>query len=86
LITVIEPPPQANRVALALAVAKARNDAELTLDQLAERSGVSRRMLVEIEHGRINPSAYLLHAIAHATNSHFGELILALCDGHPPPG
>lgn len=82
----IEPPPPANIAALGLAVARARLDADLTLEGLAERSGVSRRTLIEIEQGRVNPSAKVLHAIAHATNSPIGALLVSACDGHQPPG
>lgn len=37
-----------------------------TLDELAHRSGVSRRMLINIEHGEANPSIATLLRISHA--------------------
>ena len=37
-------------------VRRHRGDRGWTLDELAERSGVSRRMLISIEHGEGNPS------------------------------
>jgi len=43
-----------------------RNGRGWTLDQLAERSGVSRRMLVSIEQGAANPSIATLLLISDA--------------------
>src|SRR5256885_16764229 len=43
-----------------------RNSRGWTLDQLAERSGVSRRMLVSIEQGAANPSIATLLLISDA--------------------
>src|SRR5215831_14978790 len=43
-----------------------RNSRGWTLDQLAERSGVSRRMLVSIEQGSANPSIATLLRISDA--------------------
>ncbi len=37
-----------------------------TLDQLAERSGVSRRMVVNVEQGASNPSIATLLRLSHA--------------------
>ena len=45
-------------------VRQGRNSRGWTLDQLAERSGVSRRMLVSIEHGAANPSIATLLRIS----------------------
>lgn len=59
--------------ALGHAVAKARRAANLTLDGLAERSGISRRMLVEVEGGRINCTIGVLHGIAHAVGVPSGD-------------
>ncbi|MET8351456.1 helix-turn-helix transcriptional regulator [Micromonospora sp. NPDC005206] len=75
----IEPPPPADLAALGHAIAKARQAANLTLDGLAERSGLSRRMLVEVEQGRKNCSIGVLHAIAHAVNVPLGDLAQAAC-------
>ncbi|MBQ0990714.1 helix-turn-helix transcriptional regulator [Micromonospora sp. H61] len=75
----IEPPPPVDLAALGHAVANARYAAGLTLDGLAERSGISRRMLTEVEQGRINPSIGVLHAIAHAVDVPLGELASAAC-------
>ena len=47
-------------------VRQGRNSRGWTLDQLAERSGVSRRMLVSIEQGSANPSIATLLRISDA--------------------
>jgi transcriptional regulator with XRE-family HTH domain len=47
-------------------VRQGRNGRGWTLDQLAERSGVSRRMLVGIEQGSANPSIATLLLITRA--------------------
>lgn len=75
----IESSPPVDLAALGHAVAKARQAANLTLDGLAERSNVSRRMLVEIEQGRVNCTIGVLHAIAHAVAMPLGELAQASC-------
>jgi transcriptional regulator with XRE-family HTH domain len=58
----------ADRVAQAIGgrVRQGRNSRGWTLDQLAERSGVSRRMLVSIEQGSANPSIATLLLISDA--------------------
>jgi putative transcriptional regulator len=76
---VISPPPPVDLAALGIAVARARQTAELTLDALAEYSGVSRRMLVEVEQGRVNCTIGVLHAIAHAVNTPVGRLAETAC-------
>jgi transcriptional regulator with XRE-family HTH domain len=43
-----------------------RSARDLTLDQLAKKSGVSKGMLVQIEQGRTNPSVATLCRIANA--------------------
>src|SRR6201987_4231643 len=53
-----------------------------TLDQLAEGSGVSRRMLVSIEQGSANPSIATLLLISDA----LGIGLPALVDMDDPPG
>ena len=47
-------------------VRQGRGSRGWTLDQLAERSGVSRRMLVSIEQGSANPSIATLLLISDA--------------------
>ncbi len=63
-------------------VRQGRNGRGWTLDQLAERSGVSRRMLVSIEQGSANPSIATLLLISDA----LGIGLPALVDMDDPPG
>jgi transcriptional regulator with XRE-family HTH domain len=63
-------------------VRQGRNSRGWTLDQLAERSGVSRRMLVSIEQGSANPSIATLLLISDA----LGIGLPALVDMDRPPG
>lgn len=57
-----------------------RNTRGWTLDALADRSGVSRRMLITIEHGEGNPSIATLLRISDA----LGVGLPALVDVAPP--
>jgi transcriptional regulator with XRE-family HTH domain len=63
-------------------VRQGRNGRGWTLDQLAERSGISRRMLVSIEQGSANPSIATLLLISDA----LGIGLPALVDMDRPPG
>jgi transcriptional regulator with XRE-family HTH domain len=63
-------------------IKQGRNSRGWTLDQLAERSGVSRRMLVSIEHGLANPSIATLLLISDA----LGIGLPALVDMDRSPG
>src|ERR1051326_6498933 len=63
-------------------VRQGRNGRGWTLDQLAERSGVSRRMLVSIEQGSANPSIATLLLISDA----LGIGLPALVDMDRSPG
>ena len=63
-------------------VRQGRGSRGWTLDQLAERSGVSRRMLVSIEQGSANPSIATLLRISDA----LGIGLPALVNMDPSPG
>jgi transcriptional regulator with XRE-family HTH domain len=63
-------------------VRQGRNSRGWTLDELAERSGVSRRMLVSIEQGSANPSIATLLLISDA----LGIGLPALVDIDRSPG
>src|SRR5438270_1176659 len=63
-------------------VKQGRGSRGWTLDQLAERSGVSRRMLVSIEQGSANPSIATLLRISDA----LGIGLPALVDVERSPG
>lgn len=60
----IQPAQAYDIAACGRAIAKARLAAGLTLDELAARSGVSRRHLVDLEHGNNGPSTRVLYAIS----------------------
>jgi transcriptional regulator with XRE-family HTH domain len=74
----------ADRIAGAIGgrVRQGRGGRGWTLDQLAERSGVSRRMLVSIEQGAANPSITTLLRISDA----LGIGLPALVDMDRSPG
>src|SRR3954467_1774965 len=61
-------------------VRRHRNTRGWTLDELSERSGVSRRMLINIEHGEGNPSIATLLRISDA----LGVGLPVLGDGERP--
>ena len=79
-------PPEPDFGALRLELARLRADAELTYDQLAERTGLSRRTLIEIEQGRTIGTLNTWHALAHALGASFDQLLGSMCAGHEPPG
>ena len=54
------------RLKAAVAVSRAREEARLTQEQLAERSGVSRVTINRIERGKLNPSMKTLSRLARA--------------------
>ncbi|GAA2011182.1 helix-turn-helix transcriptional regulator [Brevibacterium samyangense] len=60
-----------------------RTHADLTVVRLAERSGVSRRMLTEIEQGKANPSLGTVDRIASALGTTFAGLVEL--SGSPSP-
>jgi transcriptional regulator with XRE-family HTH domain len=59
-----------------------RRAAGLTVSALAERAGLSRRALVEVEAGRANASLSTLAALADALAVDFGTLVAV--DAHRP--
>ncbi|WP_326663450.1 helix-turn-helix transcriptional regulator [Streptomyces canus] len=62
-------------------IRRLREDRDYSLEELAERSGLSFRGLIYIEHGQRNPSALTLVDIAAALGVAPGELINHLADG-----
>ena len=54
------------RLNAAVAVSRAREEARLTQEQLAERSAVSRVTINRIERGKLNPSMKTLSRLARA--------------------
>jgi transcriptional regulator with XRE-family HTH domain len=51
-----------------------RHEAALTVQQLADRSGISRRMLTQIELGQANPSLVTVDKVARALGTDFASL------------
>lgn len=58
-----------------------RTERGMTVSELAERSGVSRRMLTLIEQGRANPSLGTVERIGRAIGADFAELVGARTGG-----
>lgn len=71
---VITPPPPYDEAALGRAIARARLAAGLTLEQAAERSGVSRRHIIDIERAIKTPTVPILYAIAYSLGVRVGTL------------
>ncbi len=82
-VTII--PPDPNLAALHQELRRLRAERGWSYDDLAERTGVSRRTLIDIEAGRTVGYLTTWHALAHAFGVPLGELAAALCEGHQPP-
>lgn len=67
-----------NFEALRLALARLRNERGWSFDELAERSGVSRRTLIEMEHGQSNGRLESWFRVAEAFGVPLGELVSVL--------
>jgi putative transcriptional regulator len=78
-------PPDPNLDALRLEVGRLRARHGWSYDQLAERTGLSRRTLIDIEQGRSTGSLVTWHALAHAFGVPIAALTDTLCEGHEPP-
>jgi transcriptional regulator with XRE-family HTH domain len=78
-------PPDPNLDALRLELSRLRAERGWTYDELAARSGLSRRTLIEIEQGRTVGTLATWHALAHALNAPLDQLFGTLCDGHESP-
>jgi len=61
--------------ALAKNIQKLRKGKELTLDELAARSGVSKAMLSQIESDKVNPTVATVWKIAHGLGVNFQSLL-----------
>jgi transcriptional regulator with XRE-family HTH domain len=83
-VTILPPEPDLN--ALRLKLARLRAERGWSYDELAARSGLARRTLIEIEQGRTVGSLKTWHALAHALNEPLDVLFSGLCQGHERPG
>ncbi|WP_461025852.1 helix-turn-helix transcriptional regulator [Streptomyces sparsus] len=79
-------PPDPNLTALHVELGRLRAERGWTFDDLADRSGLSRRTLIDLEHGRTTGSVATWHALAHTFDVPIDRLLGVLCDGHPQPG
>ncbi len=67
-----------NLVALAQRIGRVRKDRGLTLQQLADQTGLTRSMLSKIENFRITPSLPSLARIANALGTTTADLLIGL--------
>ncbi|MDX2647510.1 helix-turn-helix transcriptional regulator [Streptomyces sp. PA03-1a] len=81
----ITPPPDPNLDALRQELSRLRAERGWTYDELAARTGLSRRTLIEIEQGRTIGTLATWHALAHALGAPLDRLFGTLCAGHEPP-
>ncbi|MFB6980741.1 helix-turn-helix transcriptional regulator [Streptomyces scopuliridis] len=79
-------PPDPNLDALRLELARLRAARGWSYDELAARSGLARRTLIEIEQGRTIGTLKTWHALSHALSTPLEELFSLLCQGHDSPG
>ena len=79
-------PPDPNLAELRLELSRLRAERGWSYDELARRSGLSRRTLIEIEQGRTVGTLATWHALAHALEAPVGHLLSVLCAGHKPAG
>lgn len=79
-------PPDPNLTALRVQLAHLRSEHGWTYDELADRSGLARRTLIDLEHGRTTGNISTWHALAHAFGVPIEHLLATLCDGHTPSG
>ncbi|WP_326742439.1 helix-turn-helix transcriptional regulator [Streptomyces sp. P8-A8] len=78
-------PPDPDFEALRLELARLRAARGWSYDELAARSALARRTLIEIEQGRTIGTLKTWHALAHALSTPLDELFATLCNGHEPP-
>lgn len=67
-----------NFEALRLTLARLRDERGWSFDELAERSGVSRRTLIEVEHGQSNGRLESWFRIAEAFETPLSDLVRVL--------
>ncbi|MER6406234.1 helix-turn-helix transcriptional regulator [Streptomyces viridosporus] len=79
-------PPDPDLDALRLELARLRAARGWSYDELAARSGLARRTLIEIEQGRAVGTLKTWHALAHALETPLDKLFSTLCQGHDLPG
>ncbi|MBV1957737.1 MULTISPECIES: helix-turn-helix transcriptional regulator [unclassified Streptomyces] len=83
-MTILPPEPDLN--ALRLKLARLRAGRGWSYDELAARSGLARRTVIEIEQGRTVGSLKTWHALAHALDTPLDDLFGTVCHDHDLPG
>ncbi|MEU5045939.1 helix-turn-helix transcriptional regulator [Streptomyces griseorubiginosus] len=78
-------PPNPDFKALRLELARLRAVRGWSYDELAARSGLVRRTLIEIAQGRTIGTLRPWNALAHVLGTPLDELFGTLCHGHEPP-
>ncbi|MFJ5920943.1 helix-turn-helix transcriptional regulator [Streptomyces ardesiacus] len=78
-------PPDPDLTALRVNLARLRGEHGWTYDELAGRSGLAWRTLIDLEHGRTTGSVTTWHALAHTFDVPIEQLLGTLCDDHTPP-
>ncbi|MGW6890327.1 helix-turn-helix transcriptional regulator [Streptomyces chartreusis] len=78
-------PPDPDLDALRLELARLRAARKWSYDEVAARSGLARRTVIEIEQGRTVGTLRTWHALAHAFDTPLDELFSTLCRGHDLP-
>ncbi|MET8813540.1 helix-turn-helix transcriptional regulator [Streptomyces sp. NPDC004549] len=79
-------PPDPGLAALRVTLARLRGERGWTFDELASRSGLARRTLIDFEHGHTTGSLGTWHAVAYAFDVPIEQLLGVLRDDHTPPG
>ncbi|MFJ9756657.1 helix-turn-helix transcriptional regulator [Streptomyces sp. NPDC101149] len=79
-------PPDPDFAALRVELARLRVERGWSFDELARRSGLARRTLIDLEHGRTTGSLTTWHALAHAFDVAIEQMLGALCNDHTRPG
>ena len=70
---------------IARRLAELRNEGGLTLEELADRSGVSRAMISKIERGKVSPTAAVLNKLAIGLGAMLPSLLGFKVQGPPQP-
>jgi transcriptional regulator with XRE-family HTH domain len=74
--------PEPNHEALRHELSRLRAEKRLTYDALAELTGLSRTVLINLETGHTRGSLDTWHRVAHALGVPLGSLMDQLCHGH----
>ena len=67
-----------NPPAIGVNVKRQRLDQKMSLDKLAEASGVSKAMLSQVESAKVNPTIATMWKIAHALKVDFNFATISL--------